>query len=169
MKILTDPLRLKQILLNLISNAIKFTDKGYIELKVDYNPLLEIDLDPTKKIRFSIIDSGRGIPEEKQKDLFGTSFKENSKDNMMGAGFGLSIVSNLCDRLDSSIEYSNNIQDRGSIFYFNLKENIPLDLKADTNVISCEPSKIVEALELDIENTLYELPIIPVQNDIITA
>jgi len=70
-----------------------------------------------KKIKISIIDTGKGIPKERHQFLFDSGLKENSEDNMLGAGYGLGIVKNLCSILGTTIQYSENIPN-GSIFYF---------------------------------------------------
>jgi len=127
----TDIMRLKQILINLISNSIKFTELGFIELKIerirdqfDYNSYNNADVqgEEFKKIKISVIDSGKGISIEKQNDLFNSVIKEYSDSNILGTGYGLGIVKNLCKMLGSDIRYTEN-NPRGSIFYFILPES----------------------------------------------
>ena len=64
--IVCDELRLKQILLNLITNAIKFTEEGFVKLSL----ILIEKLEAKQKIRFIISDSGIGISQEQQKNIF---------------------------------------------------------------------------------------------------
>jgi len=144
---ITDNTRLKQILINLISNSIKFTEIGFIELKIERvdevdanNRLLEDNLDimyeeQLQTIKISIIDTGKGIPKERQQYLFDSGLKENSEDNMLGAGYGLGIVKNLCSMLGTNIQYSEN-NPKGSIFYFNLSE-----IRIEENESRCFKSK----------------------------
>ena len=127
----TDIMRLKQILINLISNSIKFTEVGYIELKIEKLESINDDysfdyLNKSKdlnKIKISVIDTGKGITKEKQQNLFNSLIKEMSTDNILGAGYGLGIVKNLCSMLGTEINYSDN-DPKGSIFYFTLQESI---------------------------------------------
>ena len=128
----TDALRLKQIVINLISNAIKFTEKGIIELKVEKlkeSRKLEgfnvdddnLSMEENKKIRISVIDNGNGISQEKRNNLFGSVSKEISSENIFGSGYGLGIVMNMCEKLGSKINYMENLP-KGSLFYFDLLE-----------------------------------------------
>ena len=81
----TDPRRLKQILMNLISNSFKFTFKGYVKLKASF-----MKIEDKEAIKFSIIDTGLGIKKKDQKNLF-TLFNTYSisKVNQAGTGIGL--------------------------------------------------------------------------------
>jgi len=99
---IVDPLRLSQVLNNFVSNALKFTERGEIELRAE---LLE-QLESGDKIRFSVKDSGVGIPEAVQKNLF-KRFQQESADTARqygGTGLGLSICLSLAELLDGQIE-----------------------------------------------------------------
>lgn len=88
----TDPIRIRQILINFVSNAFKFTDTGGIILRV-----LQVSEDTQ---RIEVEDTGRGIPPEKMKDLF-TPFKQLAvQDQTSGTGLGLAISKNLARLLD---------------------------------------------------------------------
>jgi signal transduction histidine kinase len=98
----TDPLRLKQILLNLISNAVKFTKSGYIILSASIN----IDENYTKELVISVEDSGVGIKDEDVDKLF-KDYKmldKNLNFNPMGTGLGLSISNHLANMLGYQID-----------------------------------------------------------------
>ena len=145
----TDSMRLKQILINLLSNSIKFTEVGYIELKIEQiqekiesiekfelenllsNNLNECNI--KRYIKFSVIDSGKGIPPKKRETLF-TSLnnKDNCLENILGAGYGLAIVKNLCSMLNSNIEFNEN-NTGGSIFSFTLTE-LPIEQERITEI-----------------------------------
>ena len=134
----SDPLRLKQVLINLLSNSVKFTETGVIELKVEkvgeckkktagnnndsQDEESSVDEEPCRLTKFSVIDSGKGISEEMQKVLFKSVIKENSVNNALGAGYGLGIVDNLCNLLGSKINYEPN-PTGGSIFSFIIYPN----------------------------------------------
>lgn len=116
----TDPGRLKQIFLNLINNAIKFTEKGYI--KYGYSISNKGD-----KLECFVEDTGTGISEENQKLLFKRFHKiEPSSDKVhRGTGLGLSISKHLCELLGGSIHVDSKLG-KGSRFYF----YIPLKIKS---------------------------------------
>jgi signal transduction histidine kinase/CheY-like chemotaxis protein len=91
--VVTDCMRLKQILLNLGRNATKFIEKGFIRLRV-----YEVD----KMIRISVEDSGSGIPLEKQDRLF-EKFQESLDSMNQGTGVGLCVCRNLVDLMKGDI------------------------------------------------------------------
>jgi signal transduction histidine kinase len=111
--IMTDKVKLKQIFINLISNALKFTEKGSIE--AGYK-LVE-----NNKILFYVSDTGIGIPSDKQIAVFErfTQLKQTSKMNIGGTGLGLSIVKGLVNLLGSEIVLES-AEGKGSIFSFTL-------------------------------------------------
>lgn len=112
-----DPVRLKQVLINLMSNAVKFTSEGYVKLKVEL-------LDTTSthhKLRFSVIDTGIGIAPDKQEDIF-SSFTQASSDTTRrygGTGLGLAISKELVELQGGRIWLQSKI-DEGSTFSFEL-------------------------------------------------
>jgi PAS domain S-box-containing protein len=112
----TDPFRLKQILFNLIGNAIKFTEKGFIELGYT------IKKNDTKQmIEFYLRDSGIGIPKEKQSIIFERfrQVDDSRTRRFGGTGLGLAISKRLVDLLGGTI-WVESIIDKGSTFYFSL-------------------------------------------------
>ena len=91
-EMLVDPNRLQQIILNLISNAIKFTKKGYVMLKIQNSF--------HGYLNFSVIDSGVGIPEKDIEKLFGQfEMLGDRANNPNGHGIGLHISNRLLDAL----------------------------------------------------------------------
>lgn len=86
----TDPLRLKQLLLNLLSNATKFTTAGEINLAFETD-------NKKRQVKFTITDTGRGIPPEKQAQIF-ERFEKLDED-IQGTGLGLSICKTIAERL----------------------------------------------------------------------
>lgn len=120
--VLGDPVRLNQILLNIISNAIKFTHIG--EVLVSINTLQQTDREC--EVHFSISDTGIGIPEDQVNTIF-QSFTQVSSSTARkygGTGLGLAIVKRLIDLHGGSIQVESKINE-GSIFTFNLKYKIP--------------------------------------------
>ena len=110
--IVTDKGKLKQIFINLISNAFKFTDKGKIEggCKIENN-----------KLHFFVSDTGIGIPEDKQKIIFDrfTQLKQSLNFNIGGTGLGLSIVKGIVGLLEGEISLKSELG-KGSTFTFTL-------------------------------------------------
>ncbi|HXB90906.1 MAG TPA: response regulator [Puia sp.] len=112
-----DSFRLSQVLNNLISNAIKFTKEGFVKLKVDL-----VDRDGASYVtRFSVVDSGIGIPEEKQEKIFEQFTQADSDTTRLygGTGLGLSISGRLVELMGSSILVSST-PGKGSNFHFTL-------------------------------------------------
>lgn len=110
--VIADPLRVRQILINLISNAIKYTDSGRINL--DY----EIRQDD---VRVSISDTGIGMNQEKRKSIYKSFLDPNSKlsGSYDGTGLGLTVTKSLVHMMNGKIWVEPN-QDGGSSFYFTI-------------------------------------------------
>jgi signal transduction histidine kinase len=110
----TDSHRFKQIFLNLLKNALKFTDKGNIEYGFQ-------DFDPksNRPVQFFVKDTGIGIPEEVQESIFGLFRQANEKLSRKynGVGIGLSISKSLTELLGGKIWFDSKAGE-GSTFYF---------------------------------------------------
>jgi PAS domain S-box-containing protein len=121
--IYTDPFRLKQILVNLLGNAVKFTDEGEIVLGIEEH---------REGIRFYVKDSGIGIREEKQKVIFDRFMQghENKSRLYGGTGLGLAISKNLTEILGGEIGVISK-SGEGATFWFILPRNeVPLKYEA---------------------------------------
>ncbi len=118
---LTDPIRLKQILVNLISNAIKFTEKGEVELSVKY----EEKKQKKGTFTFSVRDTGIGISAEDQKKLFiaFTQADSSTTRKFGGTGLGLVISNYLAEKMGGKIEL-NSSPGIGSTFYFSITTEV---------------------------------------------
>jgi signal transduction histidine kinase/CheY-like chemotaxis protein len=113
-----DPLRLRQILINLLNNAIKFTEKGEVILKVEFLPLNN----DKAKFRFSVSDTGIGItPEQKQKLFKAFSQADGSTTRKFGGtGLGLVVSNILAGKMGSSLRL-DSIWGEGSVFHFEIE------------------------------------------------
>lgn len=112
-----DPLRIRQILLNLISNAIKFTEKGSVIIDVKQ---LSYRADAGKqKLKFSVIDTGIGIEEDRLEYIFEEFSQADSSTTRKygGTGLGISISKRLVELMNGTIEISS-IVGKGSNFSF---------------------------------------------------
>ena len=110
-----DPGRLRQIVFNLIGNAIKFTNEGEIVFRIE----MEQEMEDKVFLHFSISDTGIGIPLEKQKKIFEAfSQVDNSTTrNYGGTGLGLAISKNLVEKMDGRI-WVESTPGKGSTFHF---------------------------------------------------
>jgi len=117
-KLYGDELRLKQILSNILSNAIKYTEKGYVSLSIVHT-VEENDI----MLRFIIEDTGQGMVQEDQDNLFSEYLRFNIKANRKteGTGLGLSITKNLVKMMDGHIEVKSEYG-KGSIFTVVVKQ-----------------------------------------------
>lgn len=106
--ILTDKLRLTQILLNICGNAIKFTEKGQVQISVA--PVSPV-IDNVQIIRFTIADSGIGIPADKIDKIFERFVQASDSTTRLfgGTGLGLSIVKSLVDILEGTIKVESSL------------------------------------------------------------
>lgn len=115
--IITDVIKLKQIFINLINNAFKFTDKGKIEAGCRW--------DKNKQLQFYVSDTGIGIPPDKQSVIFNrfSQLESNAGANKGGTGLGLAIVKGLIDILGGEITLESKVGE-GSTFYFSIPYNV---------------------------------------------
>ena len=121
-----DPVRLKQILINLINNAIKFTSKGSIKILIEF-----ISEDEYKiKCKFKVIDTGIGISEKGKLRLFKSFSQTDSSTTRKygGTGLGLAISKNLTNLMDGEISVDSQ-EGLGSTFWFTIVFNKDLDDK----------------------------------------
>ncbi len=112
-----DEQHLRQIIINLISNAIKFTEQGSIQIYVE--PILIMDTDV--KLRFKIVDTGIGIPKESKAKLFEkfTQADESTTRKFGGTGLGMAIAKQLVEAMGGVIDFSSKLN-KGSAFWFEL-------------------------------------------------
>jgi len=137
-KLLGDQLRIRQILLNLVSNAIKFTSKG--EILIDVN-LLEADGN-NLNLGFKIKDTGMGIPAEKLERLFKAFSQVDASTTRLhgGTGLGLAICERLVELMGGNIAIESE-PGKGTSVIFNIKST--KDDKATTAANACNVSSAV--------------------------
>ena len=120
-KLYGDGQRLRQIIINLMNNAIKFTESGYVRLSVKVNSCDE----ETMELTFLVEDSGQGIKEEDIGKLFDSFSQVDTKKNHQkeGTGLGLAISKRLVELMHGSIGVKSTYGE-GSTFYFTLPQKI---------------------------------------------
>ena len=112
-----DPTRLSQVLTNLVSNAVKFTEKGSVTIDID----VDNETDDEITINFTVTDTGIGIPEDKINIIFDTFSQANTKITRKygGTGLGLAITKRLLEIQGSKIHVKST-ENVGTTFYFKM-------------------------------------------------
>jgi PAS domain S-box-containing protein len=121
-QVVGDPGRIRQVLTNLVGNAVKFTDKGHV--LIDLEP--QTSSDGTSRFRFSVKDTGIGIAADMLESVFGrfTQADASTTRRFGGTGLGLAIAKQLVELMDGTIGVTSEPA-KGSTFWFNLP--LPLD------------------------------------------
>ncbi|MFW1364122.1 CHASE domain-containing protein [Vibrio parahaemolyticus] len=116
-----DAVRLKQVLVNLLGNALKFTDIGKIELNVEPVSSSNVDGKPKTTVRFSVSDTGIGISQSNLSRLFRPFSQADASTTRRfgGTGLGLSIVSQLVALMGGKIAV-NSVEGKGSVFWVDI-------------------------------------------------
>lgn len=114
-----DPLRFRQIFQNIIDNAVKFTEKGSVQVEAS----VSAEDETTYTILTEVTDSGIGVEEDAVQNLFKpfTQLEKPNKKRFQGTGLGLSIAKSLAELLDGQMGYRPNLQHSGSVFWFTVK------------------------------------------------
>ena len=120
-QLITDPLRLKQVLTNLVNNAIKFTPKGSIVVRT----MIEQAQGNKLMVRISVTDTGIGLSKAEQKALFHafTQADSSTAREFGGTGLGLVISKRLVEQMGGDIGLESQ-KDEGSTFWFNIKAEV---------------------------------------------
>lgn len=151
-----DDIRVKQILMNLLGNSVKFTHEGFIELKVWGTPLK----DGRFELAFDVKDSGIGIKEEDLGKLFATFTQVDTRKNRAttGSGLGLAISRNLAQLMGGDLTVTSTYG-RGSVFSVRIIQSVPryvpLGEVKDKNVhiLVCEQNEsVVRSLSRTMEH-----------------
>jgi len=172
-KVLADDYRLKQVLINLMSNAVKFTSSGGVSISIQFNNIDNID--NKADFLFKVTDTGIGIKEEHQKKIFKPFSQEDNSTtrHFGGSGLGLAISKQLIDLMGGELTLISE-KDKGSEFCFSLSLKIVETTRAENTffndisiILVCSDvslatviSKELNALGIysfDIESTLQNI------------
>ncbi|NDV23966.1 AAA family ATPase [Desulfovibrio sp. JC022] len=125
-----DPTRLRQIIVNLVGNSLKFTEKGTITF--------EAGITEAGYLRFMIKDTGVGIPKEKMNSIFDTFSQADSSTtrNFGGTGLGLSICSRMVESMHGGI-FVSSVEEKGSAFVFTISAEFPMQPEQSPPLESC--------------------------------
>ncbi|MBP5357833.1 MAG: response regulator [Treponema sp.] len=150
--IMGDPTRMQQVILNLVKNAVKFTEKGYIFVTVQRQQNM---------LCFQVEDSGVGVPEEKQELIFNKFYQVDASTTRRfgGSGLGLAICKNIVDLLGGSIGMKSN-PTGGSIFWFTIPltcVNLENEKQFELEIPSSSNMLIVDDNSLSIRSMIDKL------------
>jgi CheY-like chemotaxis protein len=146
-KLVGDPLRLRQILVNLAGNAIKFTENG--EVVIEVKPVSDHEPGRERQLVFSVSDTGIGIPPDKTESIFEqfTQVDASTTRQYGGTGLGLNISRRIVDGMQGRIWVESEL-DRGSTFYFTARFEVQAEPKKRVPPPSTE-MKGLKALVVD--------------------
>jgi two-component system, sensor histidine kinase and response regulator len=144
--IVGDPTRLRQIVLNLVGNALKFTQEGEILVRAE----VESRADESVLIHFSVRDTGIGIPEQKQKVIFEsfTQVDGSMTRQYGGTGLGLTIASRLTQMMGGQI-YVESTMGKGSTFHFTAQFGLSEESQSDSAAMSISDWEGMSVLVVD--------------------
>ena len=143
----SDALKIKQILSNILSNAIKYTNEGNINFNVFKNE---------SQLIFKISDEGIGIPQDKLDEIFKPFSRiDNNESLIEGSGFGLFVVNGLIDLLNGEINVSSEL-DKGSEFIIKLPTEFidKQEIKEETEIQKIKSNIKLNVLVIDDDKTL---------------
>jgi PAS domain S-box-containing protein len=129
-EIVSDPKRFRQVLVNLVGNAVKFTEVGFVSISVEIE-----DWKPGDRVQLAITvkDSGIGIPADKQRELFSRFYQAEGSTTRRfgGTGLGLNISRSLVELMGGKIDFVSE-EGKGSTFRISLTTNLPQDVEPNS-------------------------------------
>ncbi len=146
LRVVGDPLRLQQVLINLCSNAVKFTDHGHVELEV-----AQVTSTPRLvRLRFTIRDTGMGMSQDQQQKLFESFSQADASISRKygGTGLGLSICRQLVNAMGGDIQVQSTLG-KGSVFSFELPFQLGEKLATSKRSFAAQTRKHQQVLVVD--------------------
>ncbi|NUM31322.1 MAG: response regulator [Bacteroidetes bacterium] len=146
-----DILRIRQVLVNLVSNAVKFTENGFVKIRLEQLEERNEGEKTFSKIRYSVIDQGIGITPEKQEKIFESFEQEDSSTSRKfgGIGLGLSISKRLVELMGGMIGLKSE-KGAGTTFYFDLLSEIAENMQSTVDENKDKPKANDEKLLAEI-------------------
>ncbi|MDF4203124.1 ATP-binding protein [Maribacter sp. SA7] len=148
-----DPSKLSQVLLNLLGNAVKFVDRGYIKLEV----FTKQRNDNEFLVEFSVADTGIGITQEKIDTIFNgyTQAEDDTAKKYGGTGLGLTITKEIIEKLNGEIEIDSTVN-KGTTVRFRMPYTLGKTTKAPINKLQKSTDKIDSELLAGTEILVFE-------------
>ncbi len=148
-KLIGDPGRIRQILTNLVGNAVKFTDQGHVMVEINWEKVAPVDAADRLAISIAVRDTGMGIPADKQATIFekfsqvdGSSTRKHE-----GTGLGLAIATRLVEMMGGKIELESEVG-VGSTFSFVIEMDVDAKSSLAAEPVS-QPSSGRRVLVID--------------------
>jgi CheY-like chemotaxis protein/nitrogen-specific signal transduction histidine kinase len=168
--VMGDVTRIKQILVNLVGNGVKFTNKGEVVIAVTSHKLPDrnsavVDLDPTYEIKFAVRDTGIGIPGDKLDRLFQAFSQVDSSTtrNYGGTGLGLAISRRLVEVMNGKM-WVESQEHYGSTFYFTITAKAaPIDYRSHKTGTPVRSTRLKDKRMLIVEDNKTHRQILTLQ------
>ena len=164
-EIILDPRHIEQIMINLVSNSMKFTKKGYIKVQAEVRK--------NKKVYIIVSDTGIGIPDKNKKSIFNRFYQVERKEQtkFKGTGLGLAIVKEIVDLYHGNVEVSDNIK-CGTVFSFHLPNYKISERKLENKILIISTNKqqiwfmkgVLEERNFSVESTSSGLKALDIIN-----
>jgi PAS domain S-box-containing protein len=153
-RVVGDPGRLRQVLLNLIENSVKFTSRGEVVVQVTS----DAPRDSEVKLQFSVKDTGIGIPDDKQSLIFDAfqQLEAKTANQYGGTGLGLAVSAQLVELMGGRVQVDSK-PDQGSQFRFDARFTFPLDKETVPSIDYPDELKGVTILIVDDNATSREI------------
>lgn len=150
-----DPVRVQQILLNLLKNAVKFTHSGYIKVSFHF---CKCEKTGSQFLDFHVIDTGIGIEKDKRASIFTDYYQVDASTSRKygGTGLGLAICKNLVNAMYGDISVDDNPEGKGSDFHFSIPMLEFVSSPSEHKVLNIDKEKSILIVD-DIEQSALSL------------
>ena len=147
---------LRQVLVNLLGNALKFTDQGQIELKVTWLPTPGPGTGQSKHLLFEVIDTGSGIAPEQQNQIFDSFTQADSSTTRThgGTGLGLAISKQLVALMGGELQVKSRVG-HGSCFFFSLNLDFIESSSPNTNISALQNQTVLIADDNETNRSIF--------------
>jgi len=152
--IVLDEARLRQVLLNLVGNAVKFTDSGFVKIQVDFINYGKIS--GAGDLTFCVEDSGVGIAHDQMEKIFGVFSQQKNQDinKYGGTGLGLAISKRLVELMGGNI-FVQSKEGEGSLFHIvikNVEQSSSINMSRDNVIENMERETFIDYSPMEIES-----------------